>query len=290
MTRKTEQSSEAKVKEANFYFAIESAIALACSYLINLALVVVFASVFYKPDIIGSDLPGLADAADVLTKTLGGAAKYLWALGLLAAGQSSTMTGTLAGQYVMEGFFGKIFSKPWHRVAITRSIALIPSMLVAVFAVEHFDTMGELLNVLQSLCLPTALIPILKLTSSKRVMGTAFRNHHFWKTITWLLAIILMGFNLFLFLVYLEELPNKILGYTSALLYFAFVAYLSVLKVGNPNPAAKRDIEGYDSFGCCCGDSRSRVVNPLIYTMSDDDDEDGNVDLDGTMVAQTSKT
>jgi natural resistance-associated macrophage protein len=134
MTRKTERSSEAKVKEANFYFAIESAIALACSYLINMALVVVFAAVFFKPNHT-QRLPGLEDAASVLTNTLGGGAKYLWAFGLLAAGQSSTMTGTLAGQYVMEGFFGKIFSKPWHRVAVTRSIALIPSMLVAVFAV-----------------------------------------------------------------------------------------------------------------------------------------------------------
>lgn len=65
------------------------------------------------------------------------------------AGQSSTMTGTLAGQYVTEGFFGNIFKKDWHRVAATRSISLVPGMLVAIFAVDHFDTMGELLNVLQ---------------------------------------------------------------------------------------------------------------------------------------------
>lgn len=65
------------------------------------------------------------------------------------AGQSSTMTGTFAGQYVTEGFFGNIFRKEWHRMAITRGISLVPSMLVAVFAVDRFDTMGELLNVLQ---------------------------------------------------------------------------------------------------------------------------------------------
>lgn len=59
------------------------------------------------------------------------------------------MTGTFAGQYVTEGFFGNVFKKEWHRVAITRGISLVPSMLVAVFAVDHFDTMGELLNVLQ---------------------------------------------------------------------------------------------------------------------------------------------
>lgn len=59
------------------------------------------------------------------------------------------MTGTLAGQYVTEGFFGNIFKKDWHRVAVTRCISLVPGMLVAIFAVDHFDTMGEFLNVLQ---------------------------------------------------------------------------------------------------------------------------------------------
>jgi len=109
MTRKTDQSSKAKLKEANFYFGIESTIALLCSYLINMAIVVVFARVFYPPSNDSPHLPGLYDAADVLTKTLGKGARYLWALGLLAAGQSSTMTGTLAGQYVMEGFFWETF-------------------------------------------------------------------------------------------------------------------------------------------------------------------------------------
>lgn len=89
-----------KKKEANFYFAIESAIALFISYLINLAIVVVFAQVFYKPGQTLAQLPGLYDASEVLSNTLGWSAKYFWALGLLAAGQSSTMTGTMAGQYV----------------------------------------------------------------------------------------------------------------------------------------------------------------------------------------------
>lgn len=92
--------SENKKKEANYYFAIESALALFISYLINLAIVVVFAQVFYKPGETLKSLPGLYDASEALSKTLGKSAKYFWAFGLLAAGQSSTMTGTLAGQYV----------------------------------------------------------------------------------------------------------------------------------------------------------------------------------------------
>jgi natural resistance-associated macrophage protein len=135
MTRRANPASNSKIKEANFYFSIESGIALFFSYLINMAIVTVFAKVFYSPDE-NKTLPGLYDAADVLTKTLGSASRYLWALGLLAAGNSSTITGTLAGQYVIEGFFGKIFKKPWYRIFFTRSIALVPSMFVALYSVS----------------------------------------------------------------------------------------------------------------------------------------------------------
>ncbi|CAG8761666.1 15620_t:CDS:2, partial [Racocetra persica] len=243
MTRKVNRNSKAKIKEANFYFGIESALALFCSYLINMAIVVVFASVFYSHHNV-KPLPGLYDAADVLTRTLGSGARYLWAVGLLAAGQSSTMTGTLAGQYVVEGFFGKILSNPWKRVAVTRGIAIIPSMLVAVFAVNHFDTMGELLNVLQSLCLPATLIPILKLTSSKNVMGT-FHIHHTFKYLTWILAFLLICFNLFMFITHLEELPNVYIGYTCGIIYFAFILYLILLPIGEKKAADIDDANEY---------------------------------------------
>lgn len=111
--------SNAKLREANFYFAIESGLALLTSFLINMAIVVAFAQVFYQPDRVVTDLPGLYDASSVLSNSLGYYAKYFWAAGLLAAGQSSmceskklqngllkllslvgTMTGTLSGQYV----------------------------------------------------------------------------------------------------------------------------------------------------------------------------------------------
>ncbi|CAG8584461.1 601_t:CDS:2 [Diversispora eburnea] len=235
MTRKTDPSSHVKLKEANFYFAIESAVALLASYLINMAIVVVFAQVFYSPNE-EKPLPGLYDAGKVLSNTLGYASKYLWACGLLAAGQSSTMTGTLAGQFVIEGFFGQVLKKPWHRNAITRGIALVPSMFVAVFAVGNFDAMGELLNVLQSLCLPTAIIPLLKLTSSEEVMGISFKTNKFWKITSWTLAAIIIGINLFLLVLYLEELDNILLGYVFGSIYFVFIGYLSLLPLnGNKN-------------------------------------------------------
>jgi len=89
--------------------------------------------------------------------------------------------------------------------------------------------MGELLNVLQSLCLPCALIPILKLTSSKEVMGQTFRSYRLWKYVTWSLAFTIICFNLFLFIIYLEELPNIYIGYICGIVYFAFILYLAIL-------------------------------------------------------------
>ncbi|KAI9484243.1 MAG: natural resistance-associated macrophage protein-domain-containing protein [Benjaminiella poitrasii] len=220
------EPSNNKKKEANYFFAIESAGALFISYLINLAIVVVFAQVFYRPGQIVSKLPGLYDASEVLSNTLGKSAKYFWALGLLAAGQCSTMTGTLAGQYVVEGFWGAIFKKQWHRIALTRAIALVPSMLVAVVAVDHFDTMGEFLNVLQSLCLPTTIIPILKLTSSEKVMTKVFKNSRLTQFVCWMISFIVICFNIQLFINYLSELEWPIFAVIFSIIYFMFVIYL----------------------------------------------------------------
>ncbi|KAL1925213.1 uncharacterized protein VTP21DRAFT_96 [Calcarisporiella thermophila] len=215
-----------KIKEANFYFFIESALALLASFLINLALVVVFAQVYYSPDE-EKPMPGLYDASDVLTRTLGGWARYLFALGLLAAGQSSTMAGTIAGGYVMEGFFGRIFSSAWQRLAVTRSIALVPSMLVAVLAVQHMDMMGELLNVLQSVCLPVTLIPLLRISDSE-VMGD-FRMRPLVKIIAWLVAALLTASNIYLLGVFLEELPNRWMGLGFGMAYMVLLGYLMVV-------------------------------------------------------------
>ncbi|KAJ8661446.1 hypothetical protein O0I10_002712 [Lichtheimia ornata] len=215
-----------KLKEANFYFGIESAIALFTSFLINMAIVVVFAQVFYQPGQIVQSLPGLYDASNVLNKTLGHYAKYLWAAGLLAAGQSSTMTGTLAGQYVVEGFFGAIFKKEWHRVALTRMISLVPSMSVAVLAVERFDTMGEILNVLQSLCLPIVLVPILKLTSSTSIMTGQFRSSRAGRILAWLISWVVIGFNVYLFGMFLDDFNWSWWMVTLTGIYMMFVSYL----------------------------------------------------------------
>ncbi|XLT34910.1 hypothetical protein HN873_066202, partial [Arachis hypogaea] len=95
-------------------------------------------------------------------------------IGLLAAGQSSTITGTYAGQFITEGFL-KLNIKKWLRSLITRSGAIVPTMIAAIVfntSKSSLDTMNEWLNVVQSIQIPFALIPLLTLVSKEEVMGT----------------------------------------------------------------------------------------------------------------------
>ncbi|KAJ1909204.1 hypothetical protein IWQ60_011295 [Tieghemiomyces parasiticus] len=238
MSRKIDRSPAAAhggIREANFYFRIESAVALALSFLINMAIMVVFARVFYDPTQPDRALPGLYDAADVLQRALGSrGARYLWAVGLLAAGQTSTMTGTMAGQYVMEGFW-QWRVRPWQRVAITRSIALVPSLAVALLATGRFDSVGEILNVLQSIQLPFALVPVLKFTSHPHVVGV-FANGRFVRLVAGALTLVVLGFNAFLLVDFTGGLADAagtppavayvVLG-VSAIPYLAFIGFLA---------------------------------------------------------------
>ncbi|KAJ1954053.1 hypothetical protein IWQ62_005851 [Dispira parvispora] len=221
MSRKINRSSSenhAGIREASRYFRIESAVALLSSFLINMAIMVVFAQVFYDPQMPDKAPPGLYEAADVLQHALGTrGARYLWAIGLLAAGQSSTMTGTMAGQYVMEGFWQwKI--KPWQRVAITRSIALVPSLVVGIAASSHLDSLGEILNVLQSIQLPFALVPVIRFTTHPGVVGS-FTNGWFTHISSILLALVVMGFNAYL----LSDFTGEVARNTGISLVVAYV-------------------------------------------------------------------
>nr|XP_020443403.1 natural resistance-associated macrophage protein 2-like isoform X2 [Monopterus albus] len=170
-SREVDRSSKKEVKEANKYFFIESSIALFISFLINVFVVAVFAEAFYNRTNIevynvcnqtGSPHSHLFPQSNetlevdiykggvVLGCFFGPAALYIWAVGILAAGQSSTMTGTYSGQFVMEGFLDLRWSR-FARVLLTRSLAITPTLLVAIFQdVRHLTGMNDFLNVLQS--------------------------------------------------------------------------------------------------------------------------------------------
>uniref|UniRef100_A0A8C1RQJ9 Solute carrier family 11 member 2 n=1 Tax=Cyprinus carpio TaxID=7962 RepID=A0A8C1RQJ9_CYPCA len=171
-SRDINRENKKEVKEANKYYFIESSIALFVSFLINVFVVAVFAEAFYgrtnmevslQCNETGSAHSELFPANNetlevdiykggvVLGCFFGPAALYIWAIGILAAGQSSTMTGTYSGQFVMEGFLNLRWSR-FARVLLTRSIAIFPTLLVAVFQdVQHLTGMNDFLNVLQSM-------------------------------------------------------------------------------------------------------------------------------------------
>lgn len=99
------------------------------------------------------------------------AALYIWAVGILAAGQSSTMTGTYAGQFVMEGFLNLQWPR-WKRVFITRMIAIVPTFCLAYFStIQDLTGMNDMLNTIMTLQLPFAVIPTITFTSSVAIMG-----------------------------------------------------------------------------------------------------------------------
>lgn len=174
-SREIDHRKEGRVQEALRYYSIESTVALVISFVINLFVTTVFAKGFYGTELANS--VGLVNAGQYLQEKYGGGffpILYIWGIGLLAAGQSSTITGTYAGQFIMGGFLN-LRLKKWLRALITRSCAIIPTMIVALAfdtSEDSLDVLNEWLNVLQSIQIPFALIPLLLLVSKEQIMGT----------------------------------------------------------------------------------------------------------------------
>lgn len=104
--------------------------------------------------------------------TFGAAAMYIWAVGILAAGQSSTMTGTYSGQFAMEGFLDLRWAR-WKRVLFTRSIAMVPTFLTAFYSsIDDLTFLNDILNAVMSLQLPFAVLPTLAFTSNRKILGS----------------------------------------------------------------------------------------------------------------------
>jgi NRAMP (natural resistance-associated macrophage protein)-like metal ion transporter len=153
---------------------------------------------------------GLSSEGYALASALGPSALYIWALGLLAAGQASTMVCTYAGQIIMGGCL-QIQLKPWKRVALTRAIALGPAMLVAVSTVSDtslFNNINEYLNILQSVQLPFAMLPVLHFAASDRLMGR-FRSSPTLFAISCCLAAVVMIINVVLVIQFIQDPPSE---------------------------------------------------------------------------------
>ncbi|KAJ3679350.1 hypothetical protein LUZ60_017361 [Juncus effusus] len=234
------------IKEAISFYTIESAFALTIAFLINLSIISVSGSVCGAADISPADRENCADldlnkASFLLKNVLGNWSSKLYAIALLASGQSSTITGTYAGQYVMQGFLN-LRMKPWRRNLLTRTLAILPSLVVAI--IGGSAAAGKLIiiaSMILSFELPFALVPLLKFTSSSTKMGQ-YKNSYIIAALTWIIGSFIMLINTYFltssFTKLLLNAPlNKvsqvfcgIFGFLGMLIYVLSVLYLSFRK------------------------------------------------------------
>jgi len=186
-------------REAIRFATLDSNIALSIALLINAAILILAASTFYRAG--RTDIAEIQDAYKLLTPMLGvGGASTLFAVALLAAGQNSTFTGTLAGQIVMEGFI-HLRIAPWMRRLITRLLAVIPAILVISIGGDSATTKLLLISqVILSMQLSFAVVPLVQFTGTKEIMGE-FVNARWIRFIGWTLATLIASLNLWLIIV-----------------------------------------------------------------------------------------
>lgn len=193
-TRQYKRTIEGK-KEALKFSILDSTISLTLAFFINAGILILGAAAFYGTNL---DVSELEAAYELLSPTLGvGIASTLFAVALLASGQNSTITGTMSGQIVMEGFI-QLRIAPWLRRLITRLLAVIPAFIVTWLAGAKGT--GELLlwsQVVLSLQLPFAVIPLVLFTSDKKKMGE-FANKLPIKITAWLCTVVIVILNIFL--------------------------------------------------------------------------------------------
>ncbi|MEX2461662.1 MAG: Nramp family divalent metal transporter [Paenibacillaceae bacterium] len=196
-TRKFERSSKGK-REAIHFSTWDSTIALFFALFINAAILILSAATFHKAGM--TEVADIGDAYHTLTPLLGTTlGSILFAVALLASGQNSTLTGTLAGQIVMEGFLN-IRLSPWLRRLITRLIAIIPAVIVAIVAGEKGAISLLILSqVILSLQLSFAVVPLVMFTSDKKKMGE-FRNPLWLSILAWFVTGVIIILNVYLLL------------------------------------------------------------------------------------------
>jgi manganese transport protein len=194
-TRRYELNTAGK-REAIKFATIDSTLALMFALFINAAILIVSAATFYTRG--RNDVAEIQDAYKLLSPLLGmTGASTLFALALLASGQNSTLTGTLAGQIVMEGFLN-IRLRPWLRRLLTRGIAIVPAIFVTALSGEKGTTnLLVLSQVILSLQLSFAVFPLVLFTGSREKMGQ-FANGPIVKSLAWFVAIFIALLNAWL--------------------------------------------------------------------------------------------
>jgi len=194
-SRRYKRTPEGK-REAIHLANIDSALALMIALFVNAAILIVAAAVFHRRGLF--NVAAIQDAFKMLSPLVGAsAASTLFAIALLASGQNSSITGTLAGQVVMEGFI-HIRLSPWLRRLITRSLAIIPTILVVAFMGEQgTEKLLILSQVILSFQLSFAVVPLVIFTGDRKRMGE-FVNARWLQALAWTTAVVIAGLNVWL--------------------------------------------------------------------------------------------
>jgi manganese transport protein len=236
-TRKIDRNS-AGIKKSIFYNFIDSAVALNAAFFVNAAILILAATAFYATG--HKEVAKIEDAHALLAPLLGSKlAPILFAIALIAAGQSSTVTGTLAGQIVMEGYL-KLRLNPWIRRLITRMVAIVPAVLViGILGEGRVDALLIFSQVILSLQLGFAVIPLIHFVSDKRTMG-AFAIGWKIKILSWLVAATLVYLNghlVYDFVVSYFATANhwgvKILIILAVLFFISLIVFITVFPLIN---------------------------------------------------------
>ena len=190
-TRRVKRSPD-DIRRACRYNLVDTAVALNAAFFVNAAILVVAAATFHTRGIVVTQIQ---QAHELLAPLLGTAlASTAFGIALLCSGQSSTLTGTLAGQVVMEGFL-QIRLRPWVRRLITRSIAIVPAVIVILVAGDG-GTYKLLIasQVILSLQLPFAIVPLIQITSDRNRMGE-FASARWATVLAWIVAAVIIALN-----------------------------------------------------------------------------------------------
>jgi len=234
-TRKIERTS-AGIKKSLFYNFIDSAVALNAAFFVNAAILILAATAFYQTG--NQSVAKIEDAHALLAPLLGSKlAPILFAVALIAAGQSSTVTGTLSGQIVMEGYLN-LRLNPWIRRLLTRLVAIVPAVLVIGLMGEgRVDELLIFSQVILSLQLGFAVIPLIHFVSDKNTMGE-FAIKSWVKILAWIIASILVYLNANLvfdfakaFLIGPTSISIKIFLILMILFFFFLLLYIIIFPI-----------------------------------------------------------
>jgi manganese transport protein len=237
-TRKIKRSPDG-IKRALKLNFIDSAVALNLAFLVNAGILVLAAAVFFKSG--RTDVAEIKDAHLLLDQLLGSKlAPALFAIALIAAGQSSTVTGTLAGQIVMEGYL-RLRINPWMRRLLTRMIAIVPAVIVIlVNGEDNIDDLLILSQVVLSLQLGFAIIPLIHFVSDKKTMGS-FAIKPIVQIAAWLITAILVYLNLTMVMSEARDLfshPGNWVG--KAALILGGIIFIALLIIAIVYPLLKK--------------------------------------------------